>query len=55
MRLVSALKLGQVSLGNVEWLIIDEADRLFDNGYERQVQTIRCVCLRIFLILFLSL
>jgi hypothetical protein len=37
MRLVSALQRGLVDLSHVEWLVVDEADRLFENGFETQV------------------
>ncbi len=38
MRLVHALKAGAVVLSHVQWLVLDEADRMFENGFEHQVR-----------------
>ena len=38
MRLVHAISSGAVSLANVQWLVLDEADRMFENGFEHQVK-----------------
>lgn len=37
LKLVHSLQQGEIKLDAVEWLIVDEADRLFENGYEHQV------------------
>jgi hypothetical protein len=40
LRLVKALAEEALSLAHVEWLVLDEADRLFENGFEHQVDEI---------------
>ena len=44
LRLVHSLQTESLSLGNVEWLVLDEADRLFENGFEHQVDEILAAC-----------
>eukprot|EP00045_Choanoeca_perplexa_P014409 m.169481 g.169481 ORF g.169481 m.169481 type:complete len:475 (-) comp16669_c0_seq4:1938-3362(-) len=44
MRLVSAIQRGLVDLSHVEWLVVDEADRLFENGFETQIDEIIAAC-----------
>eukprot|EP01147_Barroeca_monosierra_P007911 gene7911-10004_t len=44
MRLVYFLTHEVLDLSQVEWLIIDEADTLFENGYERQLDQILLAC-----------
>lgn len=42
LRLVHALQHQFVTLDRVEYIAIDEADRLFENGFEHQVRSSRC-------------
>ncbi len=44
LRLVKSLAEESLSLHNVEWLVLDEADRLFENGFEHQVDEILAAC-----------
>ena len=44
MRLVTSLQKQLLSLRNVEWLVFDEADRLFENGFEHQVDEVIEAC-----------
>mmetsp|Transcript_20824 Transcript_20824/g.62111 ORF Transcript_20824/g.62111 Transcript_20824/m.62111 type:complete len:521 (+) Transcript_20824:60-1622(+) len=45
LRLVHALSIrGGLSLANVEWLVLDEADQLFENGFDQQVDEIIAAC-----------
>ena len=44
LRLVKALAEEALSLAHVEWLVLDEADRLFENGFEHQVDEILAAC-----------
>lgn len=39
-RLVDLIERGRVSLKNVKYLALDEADRMLDMGFERQVRRI---------------
>lgn len=39
-RLVDMIERGRVSLRNVKYLTLDEADRMLDMGFERQVRRI---------------
>ena len=46
MRLVHALRKSLVTVGNVRWVVLDEADRLFENGFEHQIDEIIAVALK---------
>ena len=37
LRLVQMLREGAIRLDQVQWLVIDEADRLLDDGFDEQV------------------
>jgi ATP-dependent RNA helicase DDX3X len=39
-RLIDILQHGQLRLGNVRWLILDEADRMLDMGFEPQINEV---------------
>jgi ATP-dependent RNA helicase DDX5/DBP2 len=39
-RLNDFLEMGQVKLGQVSYLVLDEADRMLDMGFEPQIQRI---------------
>jgi len=44
MRLVTSLQKQLLSLANVQWLVFDEADRLFENGFEHQIDEVIEAC-----------
>ncbi|EDQ85958.1 uncharacterized protein MONBRDRAFT_33989 [Monosiga brevicollis MX1] len=44
MRLVHALQHKLVDLSAVRWLVVDEADRLFENGFEQQIDEVIAAC-----------
>eukprot|EP00043_Microstomoeca_roanoka_P003299 m.43131 g.43131 ORF g.43131 m.43131 type:complete len:582 (-) comp12003_c0_seq1:31-1776(-) len=44
MRLVHYLKHEVITLSSVEWIVVDEADTLFENGYEKQLDQIISAC-----------
>ncbi len=44
MRLVHMIQHEVVDLSQVEWLVLDEADRLFDMGFLDQVDEIMAAC-----------
>lgn len=44
LRLVKSLAAGALSLDKVQWLVLDEADRLFENGFEHQIDEILAAC-----------
>jgi superfamily II DNA/RNA helicase len=41
-RLNDFLQSGSVSLANVSYLVLDEADRMLDMGFEPQIRQARC-------------
>lgn len=39
-RLVDLIERGRISLANIKWLVLDEADRMLDMGFEPQIRRI---------------
>ena len=47
LRLIDAIKNGNIDLSAVEELVIDEADRLFDKGFVEQTDTLLAACTKL--------